>query len=270
MRRIASLLVISLLVAGCGDDDTAVTSSDREPVRDPEQRYRVAAVTVLESPDHGPQLCLGGVAESYPPQCGGIDVDGWSWDGVAGAESASGTTWATVSVVGTFDGATFTLTEPPGAPAPADGDPTDFSPICDDYDDGAGPGRLDVGLEDIPDVLALWVSDPAGDWDGPFVVNVIARPGSADDVRAAIRERWQGALCVVERDQPSPAELERVQREVHDADDAPFGGVFGSSADAMRGVVVVEVAIADAVSTEWARERWGDLVELRGALVPVD
>ena len=32
------------------------------------------------------ELCLGAVAESYPPQCSGIPLTDWSWDGVDGCE----------------------------------------------------------------------------------------------------------------------------------------------------------------------------------------
>lgn len=59
------------------------------------------------------QLCLGAIAESYPPQCSGIPIDGWSWDGVDGSESASGVTWGSYAVQGTYDGETFTVDEPP-------------------------------------------------------------------------------------------------------------------------------------------------------------
>lgn len=44
------------------------------------QRYRVTA-TVLESPEHGPQLCTS-LKQSYPPQGSGPDVIGWDWDKV--------------------------------------------------------------------------------------------------------------------------------------------------------------------------------------------
>ncbi len=46
--------------------------------------------TVLEDAGHGPQLCVGAVATSYPPQCGGPDVLGFSFDDVpAGAYEAA-------------------------------------------------------------------------------------------------------------------------------------------------------------------------------------
>ncbi|KRV50501.1 hypothetical protein AQ490_15590 [Wenjunlia vitaminophila] len=89
-------------------------------------RYRVHA-TVLQSPDHGPQLC-DAVMESWPPQCSGPDIVGWTWDGVT-SDTGSGTTWGTYRLVGTWDGTRFTLTEPardaagngPGSDVPAPG-----------------------------------------------------------------------------------------------------------------------------------------------------
>jgi hypothetical protein len=65
----------------------------------------------------GPQLCLGPVAESYPPQCSGLPLDGWAWsehDGTydtAGdkvGDKAGGVRFATYLVTGTFDGTTMT------------------------------------------------------------------------------------------------------------------------------------------------------------------
>ncbi|MGH2591791.1 MAG: hypothetical protein ACRDGW_13485, partial [Actinomycetota bacterium] len=70
-----------------------------------------ANTTILESRDHGPELCLGGVADSYPPQCGGVPIANWDWDLVDGEESASGTTWGNFHVVGNYDGSTFTVAD---------------------------------------------------------------------------------------------------------------------------------------------------------------
>src|SRR5688572_6530997 len=50
------------------------------------------------------ELCLGPVAESYPPQCSGIPLVDWSWDGVEGAETSGDVTWGSYAVQGTFDG----------------------------------------------------------------------------------------------------------------------------------------------------------------------
>ena len=50
------------------------------------------------------ELCLGAVMESWPPQCHGIPLDGWAWDGVEGTESSGDVTWGAYAVQGTYDG----------------------------------------------------------------------------------------------------------------------------------------------------------------------
>ena len=59
------------------------------------------------------ELCLGGVAESYPPQCSGIPLAGWSWQGVDGSETSGDVQWGTYAVQGTYDGETLAVTAPP-------------------------------------------------------------------------------------------------------------------------------------------------------------
>src|SRR5688500_15971617 len=129
MRRLGALLI--LVLAACADEEVS-TGSDAPPRDD--QRYE-ADLTVLESPDHGPQLCAA-VADSYPPQCGGPDIVGWDWGEVDDAESANGTTWGSYHVVGTWDDGTFTLTEPATGPTGeglAEAGRT-FEPGCDEPD----------------------------------------------------------------------------------------------------------------------------------------
>jgi hypothetical protein len=59
------------------------------------------------------ELCLGGIAESYPPQCGGIPMSGWTWDDVEGGESSGEVRWGAYAVQGTFDGEVFSVTQAP-------------------------------------------------------------------------------------------------------------------------------------------------------------
>ena len=66
-------------------------------------------VTVLDS-GSGPELCLGAVAESYPPQCGGPQLADFDF-GDVGAEKAAGVTWGQYALTGTYDGTTFTVTD---------------------------------------------------------------------------------------------------------------------------------------------------------------
>lgn len=68
--------------------------------------------TVIET-DGSVELCLGPVMESFPPQCAGIPVKGWSWDGLDGAESSGSVTWGAFAVTGTYDGEEFTVVAEP-------------------------------------------------------------------------------------------------------------------------------------------------------------
>ena len=88
-------------------------------------RYQVDT-TVLQDASHGPELCLRGVLDSGPPQCGGVPIANWDWSKVTGQETRGATTWGDFHVVGTYDGTTFRLTERPSkrgvspvAPVPA-------------------------------------------------------------------------------------------------------------------------------------------------------
>jgi hypothetical protein len=69
--------------------------------------------TVLQQGDAEPQLCIGPIMESYPPQCGGPTILGWDWSLAGHYETASGVTWGTYAVFGTWDDTAFTQTQPP-------------------------------------------------------------------------------------------------------------------------------------------------------------
>lgn len=112
-HRIGALTVLSLLgLAGCGSQPAPEPGNRKAPDPSPSDlpdelpggivptgydgRFRTVTA-VLESPEHGPQLCSY-MEESYPPGCAGPDVIGWDWDGLA-AEPSNGTTWGTHEVV---------------------------------------------------------------------------------------------------------------------------------------------------------------------------
>jgi hypothetical protein len=99
------------------------------------------------------------------------------------------------------------LVEPPGPPRPDDEAETDpdFSPACDEPD-VVDPSHAvaeweamsqDHGPFEIPGLVAVWVSDPAGDWDGPFVGNVRAIPCSWLSASAAPQPPTHDAPGVV-------------------------------------------------------------------------
>lgn len=114
----ASVLLVAL--AGCasagrpGPDGGGTDDEPWLPTALPVMITEVHAVaTVLQVDDAPPQLCLGAIAESYPPQCGGPEVVGWDWSAVEGEETASGVTWGAYAVWGDWDGETLTVTREP-------------------------------------------------------------------------------------------------------------------------------------------------------------
>ena len=100
-----AFLTLGLLsIAGCATDATPGTDS-------PPPTAVVGQGTVIQVADGAAQLCLGAIAESYPPQCSGIELIGWDWATVDGQESAGDVTWGTFAVWGDWDGQRLAVTD---------------------------------------------------------------------------------------------------------------------------------------------------------------
>ena len=230
--RAATFLVLVPLLAACGAGDPDPSGGSRSAPAEP--TLYAANATVLEIPDHGPELCLGVVADSLPPQCGGVPLIGWRWDAVEGEESLDGTTWGDYRVVGRYEGKTFTVVDVE-APQPADeeqaADP-DFTPPCPEPVGGWRVPDPEHNTQDGVDAagayaqrqaeyVASWVyhledMPPAYEdiLESTPVVYVAVFGASAERHEAEIRERWSGPLCVVERpDLPTEREAARIRRE---------------------------------------------------------
>ena len=110
------------------------------------------------------ELCLGAIMESYPPQCSGIPVTNWSWDGVDGFENSDEVTWGSYAVQGTYDGDAFTVSQPPIMLAL-------YDPMMLDDPTGGEPGAGDEEAlleiqEELPAILgdAYLGSYPDNGW----------------------------------------------------------------------------------------------------------
>ena len=270
-------MLIVVALAACANPASDAGSGDDEP-----QRYATDG-TVLESPDHGPELCFA-VADSYPPQCSGIPLVGWDWELVETEQSASGTTWGEFHVVGTYDGAALTVVET-GPIDPSSDDRIDFTPPCPEPDGGwvaTDAGR--TGDEDLQAVMAAAEAEPdsAGFWidytvepsEGPHgpddIVVVAAFTGDLERHEPALRVLWGGPLCVTQLDRTS-RELDRIQAELGGDVGEELGlQVIWSGGNVVENVVEVGVIVADEHNRIAIEERYGaGAVRLVPALTPV-
>ena len=139
IARPALAVAALVLVAGCGEEtghpspSTPAPHAIERPTAVPEAEGPVTTgypVTVLDDGD-GAELCLGGVMDSLPPQCGGPSLVGWEWaDHQGDFESRGGARWGDFMVTGTFDGTSLT----PSDVVPADEfeEPDDSAAFEDD------------------------------------------------------------------------------------------------------------------------------------------
>lgn len=102
---------------GASDTASSTATQSGEPPAD--GVVYQGALTVLQGVERDAAELCGVVAESYPPQCGGLPVTGWDWDAVD-HEEAQGVRWGSYIVTGTFDGKSLVLTEDPVPTAEVD------------------------------------------------------------------------------------------------------------------------------------------------------
>ena len=199
------VLAAALALGGCsdgdGDDATATdpagsSSASSEPGPMPTEPVAADAEVVTRQPatvmDTGePELCLGAIAESYPPQCGGPALSGWAWaDHEGDYEQVDAVRWGEFVVTGAWDGSSLTVSaaraarpgdrsvDDPPHPAPThDLSPADLADIAEEIGGlGGGDGAYATAERVFVDVtyddgsLQAWADATYG----PDVVVVTA------------------------------------------------------------------------------------------------
>lgn len=109
----ASLLLLTACASGPGTEPTSTPGVSLAEVNAVPPAGEVTGQGMVMDDAGTVKLCLGAIMESYPPQCHGIPMHGWSWDGVSESETQEALTWGMYAVTGTFDGTAFTLTKQP-------------------------------------------------------------------------------------------------------------------------------------------------------------
>lgn len=289
MKRLLAIAAL-LLVAACGNETTTGSDGPGKAPSDPDHpplpisvappKTEVIGVgTVLDT--GRPELCLGPVAESAPPQCSGIPLTDWDWARQRGQFERSGEVrWGSFAVTGKYDGKTMRVTkvissalyDPPADPG-ADKDP--FATPCAEPD--GGWKVVDESLADDAAMQATlskaakldgyggaWMDqqrDPGKDDDpARTIVNVIVT-GDPAAAESELRKVWGGALCV-SKAKRTEAQLLRIQEVLGD-----LPGAF--SAVSQGDQVAVDVLYDDGSLQKWADLAYGDgLVEVTSALRP--
>ena len=156
----------------------------------PEQATSVEFHTTIIDPGSGPELCLGGVQDSLPPQCAGpvalgLDMDGWS-------QQAQGVRWGDRSVEVTWppvDGAVEVLSQAEYAPPAVAYPPGELPAVCVGAELRAGVNAIHTYRESLGEVDGdVYLAN-----DGTLVLQVVGDP---DPHREALAEL--GGACVIE------------------------------------------------------------------------
>lgn len=302
VRLLLTAVIAVGTLAGCGDEvvpppapearSSSVPVPAERPTTTPAAPGEVLGFAMVLDDGDGAELCLGGQADSYPPQCGGPPLVGWDWAEHEGDfEEASGVRWGAFAVTGTFDGAAITPTEVvPGHEyePPPDEPSRDFTSPCPAPEGGwrvLDPARTTQETESqairaamkVDGFAEAWVdqsinplsgledNDPAkeqGMNDPTKLVLNISTAGDIAATEAVVREIWGGALCVSEA-RFSDKELEPIQEAMSDVP-----GFAGSSRGSDR--VDVWVTYDDGSIQAWADQEYGqDVVLVTSALVDV-
>ena len=100
-----------LLLAACGGTDAVARdgSSPADPDAPPAlalpANVRTANLAMVMDTGKGrPQVCLGPIAESYPPQCGGPVLLGWRWKDHPEHDRQGRIRWGSFMITGSWDG----------------------------------------------------------------------------------------------------------------------------------------------------------------------
>jgi hypothetical protein len=186
---LAALAILVLVGSACGDEGSDDVARDPGPSSTAFSGPPAAAVpdgpvrtvnlaTVMDT--GSPELCLGPVAESYPPQCAGPALVDWDWADHEGTYDQQGDVrWGTYALTGTWDGTSFTATDAvPGALYdPAMSTPTPTPTPATAYDAGELES-IAAELQDAPGVLGAYGGEGS---EGYVLVDVYYDDGTLQE-----------------------------------------------------------------------------------------
>lgn len=240
------------------------TSSQVPPTPVPDGEVSTSGLVTVIDAGTGPQMCLGAVAKSYPPQCGGPAVADFEW-GAVGSEEAAGVTWGSYALTGTFDGTTFTVTDAiPAALYDTVAAPQE-EPLKAACETPATTDPAKATPEDLDATLAAASALPgyATTWLSGKTINVAVTEDAAG-AESTLRETWGGQLCVTVVEK-TDVDLNDVNIELQEA----LGASLLTSGSLQPDTLDAQVVFDDGSIQEWADTTYGEgLVRISSALLP--
>lgn len=288
MKRHLCLLLV-LVATSCGDPGAPSAGAPNSPAprsstpaNSPGEAIHEGTGMIIQTGADSPELCLGPVMDSLPPQCSGPPVIGWDWDLIADEETAGEVTWGYATVVGHFDGERFELAEA-RAPEWPEGDEDPIATACPEPSggwDSPDPDRMTEAhrtrvmrtARREPDFAGLWIDyleEPAEFEDTPYVLNV-AFTGDLQRHEDEIRDEWGGPLCVAKVDLTLD-ELMKIQNELSGSVGKDLGlEVLTSGSNQEENTVEISVVIVTEEQLAAITERYGPgVVEVDSRLRPI-
>ena len=272
---VAIVAAVTASMAGCGSSIALRSTPSSTP--DPQQRYQVTAL-IVSNGRHGPELCAGPQPAIAPPECDGPPVVRWDWSTVTGKTTMYGTTWGSYHLVGTFDGISFTLMQPPTPPTVESVEPPpDFSPPCPQPPGGWPKISTQLGAyqafvraaQSPPDFAGMWVDQQSQVGDPGRDVMTVAYTGDVERHRADLSAIWNGPFCVIHRAR-SLAALLQIQRELPGVGRGLGLKDLSSEVDPVRDRVEATVLFADPAAQQALNRQFGlGVVVLTGEITPV-
>lgn len=117
--RLLSLASLLLALTACGGEDTVARdpgSSEPPAASGPPAlalpaEVRTATLAMVMDTGKGPEVCLGPIAESWPPQCSGPALLGWDWAEHEMSERQGKVRWGSFAITGSWDGQALTASD---------------------------------------------------------------------------------------------------------------------------------------------------------------
>lgn len=247
-----------------GSAAAADASSGEAPRPVPDGEVRTSGLVMVIDDGDGPEMCLGAIAESYPPQCGGPALVDFDW-GDVGSEQASGVRWGSYALTGTFDGETFTVTDAIPAALYDTMAAPEQEPLAAACDEPTTTDTAKATPEDMDATLAAASALPsyASAWLTGNTINV-AVTEDPEGAEAELRKTWGGMLCVTTVEK-TDADLNQVNQELQTA----LGDQLLTSGSFAPDSLDAQVVYDDGSIQAWADATFGEgLVEVSSALEP--